>query len=36
MNLRTKVTVALAAGAVAAVSAFPALSGASPIDDKRR
>jgi cell wall-associated NlpC family hydrolase len=36
MNLRTKVTVALAAGALAAVSAFPALSGASPIDDKRR
>jgi cell wall-associated NlpC family hydrolase len=36
MNLRTKVTVAIAAAAVAAVSAFPALSGASPIDDKRR
>ena len=36
MNLRTKVTVAIATAALAATAAFPALSGASPIDDKRR
>jgi cell wall-associated NlpC family hydrolase len=36
MNLRTRVTVVLATVAVAAVTAFPAQSGASPIDDKRR
>ena len=36
MNLRTRVTVVLATVAVAAVTAFPAESGASPIDDKRR
>ena len=36
MNLRTRVTVVFATAAVAATAAFPALSGASPIDDKRR
>jgi len=36
MNLRTRVTVVFATAAVAAVTAFPAQSGASPIDDKRR
>lgn len=36
MNLRTRVTVVFATVAVAATAAFPALSGASPIDDKRR
>jgi cell wall-associated NlpC family hydrolase len=36
MNLRTRVTVVFATAAIAATTAFPALSGASPIDDKRR
>ena len=36
MNLRTRVTVVFATAAIAATAAFPALSGASPIDDKRR
>jgi peptidoglycan DL-endopeptidase CwlO len=36
MNLRTRVTVVFATAAVVATAAFPALSGASPIDDKRR
>ena len=36
MNLRTRVTVVFATAAVAATAVFPALSGASPIDDKRR
>src|SRR6476469_7130480 len=36
MNLRTLVTVIFATAAVVATAAFPALSGASPIDDKRR
>ena len=36
MNLRTRVMVVFATVAVAAVAVFPASSGASPIDDKRR
>ncbi len=36
MNLRTKVSVVILVSATAAGSAFPALSGASPVDDKRR
>ncbi len=36
MNLRTKVSVVILVSATAVGSAFPALSGASPIDDKRR
>jgi cell wall-associated NlpC family hydrolase len=36
MNLRTKVMVAAVTASVIAAGAFPALSGASPIDDKRR
>ena len=36
MNLRTKVSVVVLVTATAAAAAFPALSGASPIDDKKR
>ena len=36
MNLRTKVSVVILVAATAATTAFPALSGASPVDDKRR
>ena len=36
MNLRTKVSVVILVTATAASTAFPALSGASPVDDKRR
>ena len=36
MNLRTKVSVVILVTATAATTAFPALSGASPVDDKRR
>jgi cell wall-associated NlpC family hydrolase len=36
MNLRTRVTVLVATAAVAAATVLPAVSGASPIDDKRR
>lgn len=36
MNLRTRVTVAALAATVVAAGAFPALSGASPLDDKKR
>lgn len=36
MNLRTRATVLVMTGAVVAAAAFPAVSGASPIDDKRR
>ena len=36
MNLRTKVSVVILVTATAATAAFPALSGASPVDDKRR
>ena len=36
MNLRTRVTVVFAAAAVAANAAFPALCGASYIDEKPR
>ena len=36
MNLRTRVTVVFATAAIPATTAFPALSGARPIDDKKR
>ena len=36
MNLRTKVSVVILVTATTAVAAFPALSGASPVDDKKR
>ena len=36
MNLRTKVSVVILVSATVAGSAFPALSGATPVDDKRR
>ena len=36
MNLRTKVSVVILVTATTAATAFPALSGASPVDDKRR
>jgi peptidoglycan DL-endopeptidase CwlO len=36
MNLRTRITVAAIAATVVAAGAFPALSGASPLDDKKR
>jgi Cell wall-associated hydrolases (invasion-associated proteins) len=36
MNLRTKVSVVILVTATAATAAFPALSGASPVDDKKR
>ncbi len=36
MNLRTRITVAAVAATVVAAGAFPALSGASPLDDKKR
>lgn len=36
MNLRTKVSVVILVTATAATTVFPALSGASPVDDKRR
>ena len=36
MNLRTKVSVVILVTATAAATAFPVLSGASPVDDKRR
>jgi len=36
MNLRTKVSVVILVTATAAAAAFPALSGASPVDDKTR
>lgn len=36
MNLRTKVSVVILVTATAAAAAFPALSGASPVDDKKR
>jgi septal ring factor EnvC (AmiA/AmiB activator) len=36
MNLRTRATVLVMTGAVVAATVFPAVSGASPVDDKRR
>jgi cell wall-associated NlpC family hydrolase len=36
MNLRTKVSVVILVTATMAAAAFPALSGASPVDDKKR
>ena len=36
MNLRTKVSVVILIAATSAASAFPTLSGAAPVDDKRR
>ncbi|MGZ4675911.1 MAG: NlpC/P60 family protein [Acidimicrobiia bacterium] len=36
MNLRTRLSVAAIAAVVVAAGAFPTLSGASPVDDKRR
>ena len=36
MNLRTKVSVVILVTAAAAATVFPTLSGASPVDDKRR